>query len=93
MSGFSPPAELGIDAEGHGGKLYGKLMVRRQVHSMNVLSSLSGFLRFVVETFVARPWVYRYVSDMSLTLELDGVETPVSIFGPALAMVLYVDEE
>jgi len=92
-SGFSPPDVLQVDAHGYGGRLYGKLVSQRRVDSMSVLSSLSSFLRFVVETFVARPWVYRYVSDMSLTLELDDGSEPISILGPALMMVLYVDEE
>jgi len=90
-SGYAPPWELELEAEGYGGKLYGKVTATRVVDSQSVLGSLSAGLRFVVETFVAKPWFHRFDSETSLTLELDGQE-PISIIGPAIYEVMFVDE-
>ena len=90
-SGYAPPWELHLEAEGYGGKLYGKATAKRKVDSQSVLDSLSSGLRFIVETFVAKPWFHRFDSEMSFTLELEGQE-PISIIGPAIYEVMFVDE-
>jgi hypothetical protein len=90
-SGYKVPSGLRISLTDPHLSLDGTVSSRKMVGEFDVLQQLNAFLRLIVRTFFANPWVFRHASDLSFTVSIDG-GPPETLAGPGMHEIIYVNE-